>query len=356
MDSTLPPTNRRATIKDVAAALNVAVSTVSNAYNRPDQLSGALRQKVFETADRLGYAGPNPAARGLRMRTSGSVVVLLGTSLGAGFADSIAAETLAGIAEGLDESGLTMQIVPSDVRTGFPAADGVIALCPEQDDPLLAQVLKHGQPTILVDLPELGGAGRVGVDDQMAARAAIGHVTGLGHARIAVLIEQLQRDTAPGFVKVKKNPDSPWPRTLARLRGYRAGAEAAGIDWADVAVYAAGSSRAEAVGAALDAILDDRKKTSAILCVSDDLAVAAISTAKSRDIAVPGRLSIVGFDDSPVARGSNPPLTSVRQPHAAKGKAAAAALLARMRGEVEPSVGRMAPKIVVRGSTGEPFK
>ena len=82
---TKPAGNRRVTIKDVAAALNVAVSTVSNAYNRPDQLSPALRQRVFETAERIGYPGPNPVARGLRRGTSGLIAIFLGQPLAAAY-------------------------------------------------------------------------------------------------------------------------------------------------------------------------------------------------------------------------------------------------------------------------------
>lgn len=345
---------RRATIKDVAAALNVAVSTVSNAYNRPDQLSAALRQRVMETADQLGYPGPNPIARGLRTKSAGTVLVLLGQPLAAAFSDPIAAGTLDGIATGLSGSGLTLQIVPSDARSGLPAADGAIVLCPNREDPLLAQVIRHGGPMVVVDLPAAGTGSRVGVDDEIAARAAIGHLTGLGHNRIAVVIDRLNGKGEPGFVKVKKNPDSPYPRTVSRLRGYRAGAEAAGIDWSDIAVYAAGDASPEATAAALDAILADRKKTSGVLCTSDALAAGIVAAARAREIGVPKRLSVVGFDDSALARSTNPPLTSVRQPHELKGQAAAAALLAQLGGEAEPAPGRMTPKIVVRGSSAAP--
>jgi DNA-binding LacI/PurR family transcriptional regulator len=207
---------------------------------------------------------------------------------------------------------------------------------------------------VVVDLPAANGVGRVAVDDEMAARAAFGHLTGLGHKRIAIVIDRLTDGGKVGFTKVKKNPDSPWPRTVARLRGYRAGADAAGIDWSDVPVYAAGDASPEAAAAALEAILDDRKKTTGILCSNDALAAGVLAAARAKGMAVPGRLSIVGFDDTALARSANPPLTSVRQPHAAKGRAAAAALLARIAGEDEPAPGRMAPKIVVRGSSGAP--
>src|SRR6476660_9725771 len=147
--------NRRVTIKDVAAALNVAVSTVSNAYNRPDQLSPALRQRVFETAERIGYPGPNPVARGLRRGTSGLIAILLGQPLAAAYADPVTAATLEGITAALAESGrYGLVLVPSEPAGGLPAADGAIALCPDRDDPLLTQVTRHGQPIVLVDHPQ----------------------------------------------------------------------------------------------------------------------------------------------------------------------------------------------------------
>lgn len=66
----------RVTISDVAAALGVAVSTVSNAYNRPDQLSAQLRERILATAVELGYPGPDPVARGLRRQRAGAAGVL----------------------------------------------------------------------------------------------------------------------------------------------------------------------------------------------------------------------------------------------------------------------------------------
>ncbi|WP_027482021.1 LacI family DNA-binding transcriptional regulator, partial [Deinococcus pimensis] len=65
------PRARRATLKDVAREVGVSPATVSNAYNRPDQLSPALRERILETARELGYSGPDPLARGLRRGRSG---------------------------------------------------------------------------------------------------------------------------------------------------------------------------------------------------------------------------------------------------------------------------------------------
>jgi DNA-binding LacI/PurR family transcriptional regulator len=88
---TKPAGTRRVTIKDVAAEVGVAVSTISNAYNRPDQLSATLRQRIFDTAEKIGYAGPNPVARGLRRGTSSLIAVLLGHPLAAAYDDPVTA-------------------------------------------------------------------------------------------------------------------------------------------------------------------------------------------------------------------------------------------------------------------------
>jgi DNA-binding LacI/PurR family transcriptional regulator len=352
-----PIGGRRATIKDVAAALNVAVSTVSNAYNRPDQLSAALRERVFETAERLGYPGPNPVARSLRRGTSGLIAILLGQPLAAAFADPVTAETLTGFTQGLSEAGrYGIVLVPQDAQGGLPACDAIIALAPDRDDPMVGQASRHGQPIVLVDHPQQGFLAGVGVDDEMAARGAIGHLTGLGHKRIAVLLDRLRADSEPGVATPAAQKQATHSRTAARLAGFRAGAEAAGLTWADIPVYVAGGGTSEAGQVAAEALLAEYPRITGLLASSDQLASGAIAAAKAREIVVPDRLSVVGFDDTPVARSTNPPLTSVRQPHAAKGRAAAMALLAQLHDEPAPALGRMAPKIVVRGSSAPPAK
>src|SRR5690606_15894864 len=89
---------RRVTIKDVAAALGVAQSTVSNAYNRPDQLSAELRERVLATAEAMGYQGPDPAARSLRRGVSNVIGVVYPSELSYAFTDPAAALFIEGIA------------------------------------------------------------------------------------------------------------------------------------------------------------------------------------------------------------------------------------------------------------------
>jgi DNA-binding LacI/PurR family transcriptional regulator len=347
-----PIGNRRTTIKDVAAALDVAVSTVSNAYNRPDQLSAELRQRVLATAARIGYAGPNPTARGLRRQSSGQVAVLLGRPLADAFADPVLAATLEGITAELSSRGFGLALIPERPVGGLPVADGVIALCPDRDDPLLTGLLGHGSPAVLVDHPGSGSAVSVTGDDDVAARGAIGHVIGLGHTRIAVVVDRLVTRGQAGRVRPIDQERATWSRTAARLRGYRQGAENAGMVWRSVPIYAAGANTEVAGQAIAELVLFDVPSPTVVLCTSDRLAAGIMTAARQSDIAIPETLSVVGFDDTALARSTVPPLTTVRLAPVEKGRAAARALIALFSHQPPEEAVHFAPKIVVRGSLG----
>lgn len=87
------------TLASLAAKLGVSRTTVSNAYNRPEQLSAELRQRILDTAEKMGYPGPDPMARSLRTRHAGSIGVLLTDHLSYAFEDMASVDFLAGMAE-----------------------------------------------------------------------------------------------------------------------------------------------------------------------------------------------------------------------------------------------------------------
>ena len=388
----MTPPRRRATIKDLAAAVGVAPSTVSNAYNRPDQLSAELRERIFAAAETVGYGGPDPAARGLRTRRTGSVAVLLGGPLANAFGDPVTVATLTGLAAELAASGtgLALTLVPTPeagAPVGLPAADGLIVLCDDEADPLLALALRSPGPTVLVDAisgrKEEGGGrrdgkgtppssfppapsyDRVGVDDTIAARSAVGHLLALGHLRVAVVTDVVPSGVGEaGRTDDSRRPRSPLPapaqppighctsgRVRARLQGYQIGIEAVGLAWGDVPVAAAGVDGEEAGRVAARMLLERSPRPTAILATSDALALGALAAARDLGVAVPGELSVVGFDDT-LTKPTSPALTTVRQPHQLKGRAAARALLALVRDEPAPAPERLLPKLVVRGSSG----
>ena len=100
--STPTQPRKRATLKDLALALNVAPSTISNAYNRPDQLSQELRERILATARDMGYSGPHPVARGLRQQKTNTVGVIFAEQLSYAFHDPVAATFLEGVSSAIE--------------------------------------------------------------------------------------------------------------------------------------------------------------------------------------------------------------------------------------------------------------
>src|SRR6185312_3876038 len=116
------PHRRRATLASLAAELKVSRTTISNAYNRPDQLSDALRERVLATAKRLGYPGPDPVARSLRTRRAGAVGLVITEPLTYSFSDPAALDFVAGLAQSCEASGQGLLLVA--VGPSRSVADG----------------------------------------------------------------------------------------------------------------------------------------------------------------------------------------------------------------------------------------
>src|SRR4028118_2019343 len=112
---------RRATLARIAEELDVSAMTVSNAYNHPDRLSGALRERIFETAGRLGYHGPDPVARSLRRQRTDVVGVLYSGPLSYAFDDPAAVSFLSGLSSATEEADLGL---PLAVAGGLVARGG----------------------------------------------------------------------------------------------------------------------------------------------------------------------------------------------------------------------------------------
>ncbi|MGI8859844.1 MAG: LacI family DNA-binding transcriptional regulator [Rubrobacteraceae bacterium] len=120
----------------MAAEVGVSPATVSNAYNRPDQLSGELRERVFEAARRVGYAGPDPTARGLRKKRTGAIGALYTDRLSYAFADPAAVMLFEGVSVATEEAGLGLLLIPGGSlgqrdpeALGSAAVDGFVIFC-----------------------------------------------------------------------------------------------------------------------------------------------------------------------------------------------------------------------------------
>src|SRR5918992_966880 len=147
---------RHATLATVAEAVGVSRMTVSNAYNRPDQLSPELRDRVLEAAERLGYSGPNPVARTLSRGKTGSVGVVLDYPLTVAFNDPGTVQFLHGVAAGCEEEALGISLVPR-IEGGGAAliqnalVDGFVLYCVGPSDVRMDAVLGRKLPFVRVD-------------------------------------------------------------------------------------------------------------------------------------------------------------------------------------------------------------
>jgi DNA-binding LacI/PurR family transcriptional regulator len=341
----------RPTLRDVAAAAGVSIGTASNAFNRPELISDALRERVLEEASRIGYAGPDPAARRLRTGRAGAFGLVFTDRLPFAFDDDAAVAFLRGVANALEDSGAGLLLIPTsptreagaEVVRGA-AVDGFIVYSTPTGDPRLEAALQRGLPTVTVDEPLDVPTPFIGIDDRAGARAAALHLRELGHQRVAVV-------ALPEFARA--DGTLPFDVTRERLAGYRDGL---GEAWSDDLLFTAPSNRQELARELAGELLARDRAPTAVLAMSDALAAGVVRGAAERGVAVPSDLSVVGFDDVPLARLTDPPLTTVAQPAEHKGALAARALLAALEPDAQPQPRRtiLPTELVVRGTTAPP--
>ncbi len=315
----------------LAAELGVSRTTVSNAYNRPDQLSPELRRRVLETARRLGYPGPDPVARSLRTRKAGAVGLLLTENLSYAFRDPAAVGVLEGLALACEDAGVGLHLVPASPGREEVAAvhragvDGFVVYSVPDDDPHLAAVLSRPVPTVVIDQPRLDGIDRVSPDDETAIVQVAEHVVGLGHRQIGVLCMRLGRDRNDSFASIDRQRTAHYHVQRTRLAALAKTFEAAGVDWNTVPVVERFDHTVDDGATAARQLLDAHPRVTALICTSDILALGALAEAGRRGLRVPADLTITGFDG--IAEASRAGLTTVHQPVLEKGRAAGKLLL-----------------------------
>ena len=348
----------RVTLQTVADEVGVSRMTVSNAFSRPDQLSAPLRRKILDAAQALGYAGPDPAARALVRGTSGSVGVLMTDSLSYAFTDEVATGFLGAVTSELAPTGLALSLVSATVKGDrIPARDGpmdgaLVYSC-QGDSEALAWLKRRGLPLVYVDQVPDPDVPTVNVDDRGGARAAAQHLVDLGHRRIGIVTAER---TGPHDVLVAPDAETEHHTSRERMAGWTEPLSAAGIT--PLVVREPLDQVPEGPGyEAARILLAQPDPPTAILCFSDVIAYWVVRAAEELGLSVPAQLSVVGFDDNPLARRMRPELTTVRQDVEAKGRAAAAALTAAIAAAQEgaprePEHVLLPTELVVRESTG----
>jgi DNA-binding LacI/PurR family transcriptional regulator len=358
----------RVTLQTIADEVGVSRMTVSNAFSRPDQLSASMRDRILEVAEQLGYSGPDPTARALVSGTAGAIGVVLSDALTYTLTDEVAMAFLAGIAEELGGSGRALTLLPAAPEDGsMPARDvaidGAVVYSCHSDSTAIGWLLRRRLPTVFVDQAPAPGIPSVNVDDRSGARAGAQHLVDLGHRDVGIV--------TTGFAGEFGVVADPLALQLAnterqRMLGWCDALSGAGITPVVVRLPHTDAEQTGYDGA--NTLLAQQQPPTGILCFSDAIAVGAIAAIQDRGMAVPADVSVVGFDDNPIARRSRPALTTVRQDSHAKGRTAAALLVAsivagRRTGAVDSAPNSRARRarhqvlpteLAVRESTGSP--
>ena len=335
----------RPTLDTVATAAGVSRMTVSNAYNRPDQLSAATRERILAAAAELGYAGPDPTAASLRQRRTGTVGVVLTHSLPYAFTDPGMVSILHGLSTELSEAGLALLLLPesangdgSAVRHAMVDAFVLCSLGPE--DPAALAVTGRKVPLVTVGSPRLPKIPTVTVDNKAGAALAAIHLQSLGHSRFAIITDGDGGQVRPFYRSVRTSG------FVEALHGIDAGS----IEM----VKASENSRAAGRTAVAELLARPApERPTAIFAITDILALGVMDAAAAAGVPVPGELSVVGFDDIADASTSTPPLTTVHQDLFEQGRAAARLVLRQLAGETVRAP-RFGTELAVRGSTGRP--
>lgn len=331
-----------ARLADIATQAGVSEATVSRVLNGKPGVSATTRESVLAALDLLGYERPVR----LRQRSAGLIGLItpelenpifpafaqvIGQALTRdGYTPLLATQTPGGstedeLVEMLVERGVAGIIFVSGLHADSTA-----------DTERYARLHGQGVPFVLINgFSDKIKAPFVSPDDRGAMRLAVTHLAALGHEKIGLAVGPKR------FVPV-----------LRKIQGFISSME-------DVLGLTPGQSEGliqhslytlEGGQAAATALI--ASGCTAIVCASDMMALGAIRAARQQGLSVPGDVSVVGFDDSPLIAFTDPPLTTIRQPVAAMGQAAVRALLEEIGGTPAPhSEFVFLPELVVRGST-----
>ncbi len=340
---TVSAVRRRTTLRDVADAAGVHVSTVSRALN-PDTrhfMRPEVARRILQASAALNYR-PNAAAYSLRTRRTRTVGVLIPD-----IANPVFLPIIRGIEEVLGAHGYVAILVNTDARPGRQAnhiemltargIDGLLVASLQRRDAAVREIVESGLPMVAVnrEVEECSVASVIN-DEDRGLRLILEHLFRLGHRRVATIAGPQNLST--GF---------------ARYRAFQRHRASLGLEPIDaLECFAEGCNEVEGERGA-ELLLNTGIAHSAIVACNDRLAIGAISALKRRGLACPMEVSVTGFNDMPLVDRFEPSLTTVRVQQYELGRRAAALLVERIEHSAPVAGGSvvMPVELVVRSST-----
>ncbi|MBB6283748.1 LacI family DNA-binding transcriptional regulator [Geobacillus subterraneus] len=336
------------TIKDIAKAAGVSITTVSRALNGYSDVNENTRQKIIDIAKQLNYS-PNTLARGLVMNKSKTIGLLVSGLTRDSAKDNFTFEVLAGVNEYVSEVDYDMVLFSTTSTKQREKTytqlcrerrvDGAILQGIRTDDPYLHEVVESNIPCVLIDIPiESKTVGYVTTDNVLGAKKAVRHLIELGHKRIAMI-----NGYEYAFVSEQ------------RLKGFKEALLEAGLPVREYWI-ANGTFREEIAEQEALRLLQHYPEITAFFCASDLMALGVIKAAKRLGKQVPDDVAVIGYDDIILASYSSPSLSTIAQDKFAMGYEAAKLLIAMLEGKADSHVKILQTELKVRESTVKGIK
>lgn len=332
---------RRVSIKDIARLAGVSHSTVSRALRGSSLVNGETTAEIQRIADEHGFR-VSAVARSLatsRTNTFGIVVTSISDPFVAEVVSAIESQALAHdysvfLANSQADPVRELKVVQSlEARR----VDGIVVVASRVGALYGDEFERMGIPIVLLNNQHPSQfAHSVIIDNLEGARSAVNHLINLGHRDIAYLGDRLG-----------------YSSDTERFSGYRSALDAADIPF-EPSLVVHGDGKAEGGFEATARLLQDRQAPTAVVCYNDMTALGALKAIRAHGLKVPADISIVGFDDLPLALYTDPPLTTIHQPKQEMGRLAVNLLLQLIAGEHEGHDIRAKAHLVIRESTAAP--
>jgi LacI family transcriptional regulator len=333
------------TLKDVADRAGVDVSTASRALSadRSSLVNRATRHRVVEAAESLGYRA-NVQASSLRRGRTGTIGVIV-----ADLSNPFIGPVIRGIANGLGSRNLlpimtetrdsSEELAQVCQKLLAQRVDGIITTAGRHQDRTLLKRVAQEVPTVLAvrQLPN-SGIPAISHDDVAGGRMAAEHLLSLGHTRLAQLMGPRDIQSFEG-----------------RATGFREAVTAAGATCVDIESPDRLPTREAGIALAHELLARPGQAATGVFAHNDTIAIGALGVFREAGLVCPDDVSLVGYNDVPLADQINPPLTTIRLPGYDLGRLAAQLLVNRIDGaEATANSVVLASELVVRASTTTP--
>jgi DNA-binding LacI/PurR family transcriptional regulator len=313
------------TLKSIAKEIGVSNATVSNAFNRPDQLSEKRRKEILASCKRLGYSGPNKAAQSLRNGRFNIVALVLPDNVEYMVSDPVASAFMKGVSSVLEQHKINLLLfsgTSENINSISDFVDGFICYGSPRNIALIEQLKNINKKVVTVDF-DIDRKASINIDNETAAYEIAKLAIQSNKDEIAILGLRLLNTNLTCRVYAAPDFDIDCSIAHKRLLGYKKAIDDMGVSLKADRIWNIPKSTQRIAALAAKEALTSTPRPNVLLCMSDIIALSAMQEANILGLKIPEDLRIVGFDGIEESARATPPLTTIHQNSEEKGRLAA---------------------------------